>query len=132
MKLTEGSAEHLQPNSACLPPQHPENSPITGCLEENRHFPQPSVLQSLYDVISSAGCFYKILPLRLSFLFPQRLNGPSHQLLEPRSSLCPALSFPALTAQSLPLPLTDCPFTHMQLGEKTDTVSQRAGSAWGL
>lgn len=86
MKLTEGSAEHLQPNSACLPPQHPENSPTTSCLEENRHFPQASVLQSLFDVISRAGCFYKILPLCLSLSFPQRLNclnAPSIDCLNP-------------------------------------------------
>lgn len=39
MKLTEGSAEHLQQNYACSPPQHSENSPITNCLEENTFSP---------------------------------------------------------------------------------------------
>lgn len=81
MKLTESSAEHLQQNFACLPPQHPENSPVTNCLEENTFSPVQSALK-----FARCDQQSKILPLCWSFSFPQRLNGlnaPSIDCLNP-------------------------------------------------
>lgn len=76
-----GSAEHLQQNLECLPPQHPENSPITNWLEENTFPPIQSALRFVCcDVIS------KILQLCWSFSSPQRLNArnaPSRDCLSP-------------------------------------------------
>lgn len=45
MKLTDGSAEHLQQNFAGLPPQYPEKGLITNCLEETTFPPVHSALK---------------------------------------------------------------------------------------
>lgn len=134
MKLTEGSAEYLQQNFACLPPQHPENSPITNCLEENTFSPIQSALKFV-RCDQQSRLFLQTSPTFLKFLISTEAKWSKsslHWLLEPRSSLPPALCFPALTAQSLPPPLADHPFTHKKLGEKTDTFPQEAGSERGL